>query len=319
MRVLGTNTEGELLLEATYENNADCGDSFNVSVNVILEIPDNLQTAMQADIVVSNGSGYAVIPEWQPHRLFSEQWELFSISSMYVADNLTVGLPSWYNTLDSPHSYVGLTGDNSYLNDGYSVNFQTYVSTHDTKFIVASNTTVTLDHDTGVCPYIVIADYEWYDQLVMQDVDSTEICTQHAYDSTRNHCVEILGCSGLTANTHDLRWSATYNRNDSNMVDGDNIQIKLGMDDYLNEWPTDRVQTLSLRLVTGNTRPKITQFNVDPAGQVSLSWTTEPGESYTLKHTTTFGGTWTNIATGVTNSPLGPLSAPLGFFRIEEE
>lgn len=317
--VQGTNAVGELLITTVYENHAVCGDRFQITGHAVLEIPSHVQADMRADLVVSNASGYAVSPLWQGHRALSEQWELLGVSSMYVADNLTGELPVWYSTLDPLHRYVGITGDSSYLNDGYSVNGELAVSTHDTKYIVTTNTIVSLDHDTQACPIVVVPNYTWYDQLVMQGVASSELRTQHAYCSARNHFVQILGCAGLTSNLQDLKWAATYNRLDTNMVDGDNIQIKLGMDEVLNAWPIDGVQRLSLRLVTGNTPPTITQFAAQPSGHVSLAWTTEPGESYALKYATSMNGSWSNIVTDITSGTIGPLSSPPGFFRIVEE
>jgi hypothetical protein len=88
--------------------------------------------------------------------------------------------------------------------------------------------------------------------LVLRGQPATNIQIQHAYESSRNHCIQILSCSGLTAAATNLKWSATYNRDDANMMDGDNVQVKLGMDDFLDAWPADGVQTIHLRMVAGN-------------------------------------------------------------------
>jgi len=61
----------------------------------------------------------------------------------------------------------------------------------------------------------------------------------------------LLSCSGITEDITNLKWSATYNREDANMVDGDNIQIRLGMDDFLNIWPKGASQTIVLNLKAG--------------------------------------------------------------------
>ena len=49
----------------------------------------------------------------------------------------------------------------------------------------------------------------------------------------------------------NLKWSVSYNSEDKNMVDGDNIQIRLGMDDFLNIWPKGASQTIVVNLKAG--------------------------------------------------------------------
>ena len=316
--VLGTNALGELQIETVYSNNAASGDRFYVAGRIVLEKPDALQSAMRAEIIVSNASGRAMTPFWQGHRALAEQWELFGVSSMYVADNLTGGLPAWYSGLDPSHHYVGVTNDDGYLNDGYSVNGATNVSTHDAKYIVATNATIALDHDTNVCPVVVVPSYEWYDQLVMREWVSSDLRVQYAYCSARNHHIEILGCSGLTSNRDDLKWAATYKRDDTNMVDGDNIQIKLGLDDVLDLWPVDAVQTLDVRLSTGNSRPRITTFTTTNTSEAAIGWTVEPGELYVLQHVAILDGVWSNMTDNVAGPVWGPLPVPAGFLRVGE-
>ncbi len=316
--VLGVNTLGQLELETVYDNNSQAGDRFRVSARVRLEPPTALQTSMRADLTVSNASGRAVAPHWQGHRILVEQWTLFGISSMYVADHLTGGLPAWYAALDEELRYVGIVDDYDLLNDGYSVNGGIRVSTHDTKYIVCGETTVALDHDTNSCPIISIPAYEWYEELVLHGQVSTELRTHHAYDASRNHHVELLSVAGLTDDRSDLRWAATYNRSDGNMVDGDNIQIKLGIDDFLDTWPEDAVQTLSLRLTTGNSRPRITEFTLSPTGEGTLAWTTEPGERYAVQHAPKLPGDWADIAPDLPGPTHGLIALPEGFFRVIE-
>lgn len=318
LSVLGTNTMGELQIEALYDNDSSSGDHFHVAGNIILEKPNMLQSTLRAEITVSNASGRAVTPAWQGHRALAEQWELFSVSSMYVADNLTGGLPSWYNTLDPNHRYVGITNDASYLNDGYSLNGTSNVSTHDVKVIIASNTTVSLNHGTNLCPVVTVPAYLWYTQLVMRAQAASDLFVQHAYRSSRNHHVEVGMCSGLSSMATNLKWSVTYDRSDANMVDGDNVQIKLGMDDFLDSWPTDAIQTVNLRLTAGNTRPAITALSVPAGNNLTIGWTTEPGERYNLQSTPTLDGTWSNIAVNVTGPALGPVPLTPGFLRITE-
>ena len=77
------------------------------------------------------------------------------------------------------------------------------------------------------------------------------IKAHHLYDPGRNHIVKLLSSAGLTGSIQDLKWAVTYDRDDENMVDGDNIQVKLGMDDFLNTWPKDSSQTIQISLKTG--------------------------------------------------------------------
>ena len=317
-RVLGTNAAGELQIETVYSNNATAGDRFRVTGTIVLEKPDALQSAMRAEVVVSNASGRAVTPAWQPHRLFAQQWELFGISSMHVATNLTGGLPSWYDTLDPAHRYVGITNDAGYLNDGYSLNGGKHVSTHDVQYVVTSNVTVGLDRDTNVCPILFVPGYTWYSQLVMRAQDSPVVLMQHAYRSARNHRAQLVSCSGLTSAATNLRWSVTYDRFDPHMVDGDSVQVSLGMDDFLNEWLADAVQVVGLRLSTGDARPTITSLSAAPADSVTIGWTTEPGERYALQYVSALGGAWSNVIASAAGPVLGPLSVPPGFLRIVE-
>ena len=167
----------------------------------------------------------------------------------YVADHLSGGIPAWYDLLDPDHDYVGITNDSDYLNDGFSQNGGLYVSTHDAKTIVAGGQRISLDHDT--CPYLVIPGYTWYNELVMLDHVSKTLKIEHFYEPGRNHLVELLSCSGIAESRRNLKWAVTYNRDDGNMVDGDNIQVKLGLDDFLDTWPDEGVQTIQLNLKTG--------------------------------------------------------------------
>lgn len=317
--ILGTNSAGELLVRAVYDNNSLSGDRFHVVGLATLEKPDQRHAAMRADLVVSNASGRAVSPfAGDFHRLLSEQWEIFSVSSMYVADNLTAGLPSWYDGLDPGHLYLGITNDAGYLNDGHSLNGGTNVSTHDVKYIATSNLVIALNHDTNLCPVAIVPAYDWYRELVMYGQVASELLVQHAYRSSRNHRIQVTGCSGLAGTVTSLTWSATYNRGDANMVDGDNIQIKLGMDACTGTWPVDGVQTLNLRLTSGNTRPSITALSQATADSLTINWTTENGEAYNLQHAPALSGTWSNVAGNISGPSFGPLALPPGFFRIAE-
>jgi len=248
-RVNGITSRNQLEIELGYENNAAAGDRFEITASVLLLPPSRMITSMEATITVKNVTGRDVTPKWDGHRTLAEQWELFGISSMYVADNLTGGLPAWYSLLDPDHDYVGITNDSDYLNDGFSQNGEIYVSTHDVKTIVARDRRVSLDHET--CPFITVPEYDWYKELVLLDQVSRSVKIKHLYASDRNHLVELLSCSGITGNSQNLKWAVTYNRSDENMVDGDNIQVKLGMDDFLNIWPNEVFQTIHLNLKTG--------------------------------------------------------------------
>ena len=319
LSILGTNVAGELQIRATYRNDSTgLDDQFRIGADFTLERPTDLQSAMRANLVVSNASGHAVTPYWQGHRALAEQWVLFGVSSMYVADNLTGGLPPWYDGLDSAHRYVGVTNDAARLNDGYSVNGATDVSTHDVKYIVLPQQALALNHDTNACPIVVDPGYTWYDKLILLDAVASNLTVQHAYRSSRNHHVEVLECSGMSADTTNLKWSAQYNRDDTNMVDGDNVQIRLGLDDYLDTWPADAVQSVSLRLVTGNSAAVITNLQTATGTNTAVAWTTEPGEHYRVEWAPTLVSAWTNISASLAGTGSTSLATQPGFLRVVE-
>lgn len=320
-RVDGVTEEDELRVHLTYQNNADCGDRFTVLAEVLLETPSDIQAAMRASITITNATGVDVAPFWDGHRDLAEQWELFGISSMYVTTNLTGGLPSWYDGLDTNHLYVGITNDADYMNDGYSVSGATNVSTHDVKYVMGDGISVSLAHDTNDCPIVTVPPYDWYDQLVLLDHAACSLAIQHAYDSAKNHHVSLTSCHGLTSDLGQLKWAVTYKRDDTNMVDGDNVQVKLGLDDFLNEWPSNGYQKLDLRLVTGNTPPQIQHFDRVNDARMTIGWTTEPGESYSIQRAVDVAGPWSNVVAGLAGSSYSNLATdlPRAFFRICEQ
>lgn len=249
--VTGVTEGGALQLALGYDSGAAGADSFAIEADVLLDPPAESSTCMTVELTITNTGDSAVTPAWQGHRDLAEQWELFGVSSMYVADNLTGGLPAWYDTLDPTHAYVGIVDDASYLNDGYSVNGRIGVSTHDAKRIVAGGTAVVLDHDRAVCPPVNVAAYSWYEQLVLLDHPAETLRVEHLYEPGRDHAIERLSAVGLTDDLSQLKWSATCNRDDPNMVDGDNAQVKLGLDDFQDVWPAGASETVTLRLTAG--------------------------------------------------------------------
>ncbi len=255
-QVVEATEDGQLRLILNYDNDDPAsGDRFDIRAELLLDPPTQFETAATAAITVTNASGRDVTPFWQGHRELAEQWELFGLSSMYVADHLTGGLPDWYDSLDPGHNYVGNVDDAEYLNDGFSVNGQVQVSTHDVKRIDIGSATVDLNHDVAICPPVTIPGYEWYQELVMLDQPGRGARLTHLHDPARQQRVELVGASGITSAPDNLKWAVTYNRNDANMVDGDNVQIKLGIDDFLDVWPDGASQTIELRLATGSRFP----------------------------------------------------------------
>ena len=318
-QVVGVNADGNLSLKMDYDNDSTAGDRFDVHADVWMVPPSQFSTTADISITVTNASGRDVVPYWDGHRQLAEQWELFGMSSMYVADNLTGGLPGWYDGLDPTHRYVGITTDGNYLNDGYSVNSGVYVSTHDVKRLVAGTSVVNMDHNEAACPVVVVPGYDWYKELVMLDQSVTQISLAHQYDSIRNHQVNLIQASGITSNLNDLKWAATYNRNDTNMVDGDNVQVKIGLDDFLNVWPNGASQTILLRVTAGKS-PEIT---VEGMGQNIADGDTTPSSADGTDFGTLVGGgavvtrTFTVRNTGTADLTLGTLSLPSGYSITE--
>lgn len=319
IRVVGTNAYGELEIETTWSNNAATADDrFRIDGNFTLEPPDVLHASMRVDLVVSNATGHAVVPWWQGHRDLAEQWVPFSLSSMYVADHLTGGLPSWYDTLDPAHLRVGITNDASLLNDGFSLNGAIDVSTHDTKNIVTPSRNLALNHDTNATPIHFVPGYLWHSQLVLYAETATELRTQHAYRSAWNHHVELLGASGQVSTVSAMPWAATYKRDDANLVDGDNVQVKLGLDAAISNWPAGGVQHISLRLTAGNTPPTLLALAGGPTNMLAIAWQTEPGEVYRVERATSPSGAWTSLLENA-QSPATVLPAsPLLLYRVRE-
>ena len=211
------NPDNKLNINLVYQNKKTTStDKFLITSSVVLNPPSYRNTSMKAEMTVTNISGYDVVPSWDGHRELAEQWELFGISSMHVADNLTGTLPSWYDDLDPDHNYVGVTNDHDYMNDGYSVNGLLYVSTHDVKTIIAGLKSIDLDHDT--CPHVNVPNYSWYKELVLLDQVADCVKCKHLYQPKRSHFIELISCDGITKKKENLKWAANYNRNDTNMV-----------------------------------------------------------------------------------------------------
>ncbi|MDD4734756.1 MAG: hypothetical protein PHP44_01475 [Kiritimatiellae bacterium] len=256
----GVNEQNELEVRLSYTNNALCGDRFNITATAFLEPAVGSQSAMRMDVMVTNASGRAVTPSVAMHPALANQWSVLGISSMYVADNLSGGLPDWYDDMDASHRYVGSLYDGNFFNDGFSQNGQFEVSTHDIRDITFNNKTIQLSHDTGICPPISIPDYSWYGDLVAMYETSTFVRVEHAYDSAKTHELTLSACNGLISNLPDMNWVATFYRYDGNMVDGDNVQVKLSLDSAINAWPSGGVQSVSLRLTAGTTNPIVLKY-----------------------------------------------------------
>jgi len=249
--VVGVDGGGQLRLSLDYDNDSSVGDQFDIHADVTLLPPDQFHTVTDASITVTNVSGRDVVPAWPGHNDLAEQWELVGLSSMYVADNLSADLPSWYDSLDPTHTYVGITDDGTeYMNDGFSDNEQVTVYTHDVKRLVVGDQVLDLAHDDADCPHVPVPGYD-ETHLVMLDQPATDVRLIHAYDPAMNQRLQVLGASGRTDQLDDLKWAVAYDRTDTNMVDGDNIQARLGMDDFLGAWPVDASQTVQVRATTG--------------------------------------------------------------------
>ena len=314
---VAASSAGEWTVAVEARNDAADGDRFSVRLDAALEPPRGHETRLQCELVVSNRSGRAVSPANTAHRPLQEQWRILGFSSMYVADCLTP-LPPWYNQLDPGHRYVGITNDAACTNDAWTPRFSRTVSPHDVKWIFTSAQQVGLDHSTSACPVVIVPDYAWYTQLVMRAVTSTTLSVRHAEDPARGHFIELREASGLCA-LSNLNWSVTFNRWDTNMVDGDGVQISLGLDDALPAWPAGAVQRLVFDLVAGRASPRVTDFI--PAGSSHmLSWVHAPGSTVRLYSATSLAPTnWQLLAPALTNRTFAvPAGGPAGFYRLEE-
>lgn len=245
--------EGDSIrVRATYRNDhASSGDKFLITADYLIQPPTAFLSSTLIDVVITNESGRAVIPAWPGHPANQEQWKLAGLSSMYVADRLQLPLPAWYPALDPDNDYVNLPklGNDNPLDDGISrpQTLRLEVSTHDVKRIEFDAAQLNLEHGL---PYLDEG-FGTSAKLVQEGAHSTKVTAQHLYDAMRNHRLEVQSASGLIDDVASFNWSTTYNQEDANMVDGDNVQIRLGADQQVNAWPAGGVQRLSLRLQSG--------------------------------------------------------------------
>lgn len=253
--VVGVTADNRLQLRLAYRG-ADVvsGDRFDLTADVYLDAPGTVSASMTADLTTANASGRAVVPYADNfHGRLREQWLLFAVDTMFVADNLTESFPSWWDTLDPTHAYVGVRTNTSFLDDAHSLKTPgPDVSCHDVKFITAGPSEVALDHDL---PWVVLPEYDWFHHMVMMDAPAAELWARHGYDPQRNHHVEVVEASGLAPDVDDLTWRVTFARDDKNMVDGDNVRASLGLDAFLaptgGVWPAGASQRVKLRLTAG--------------------------------------------------------------------
>jgi hypothetical protein len=253
-QVVEVTANNHLRLQLSYTNNSGAGDAFDITAEFVLAPPTAENTSMTAALAIQNVSGRDVVPCCSGfHNDLREQWRVVGISSMYVADNLTDAFPSWYDTLDPLHRYVGNLSNGDYLDDGLSLNTPGLrVSTHDAKHFAFADTTISLSHDL---PHVVLPGYTWFKQLVGKDIESPVLGVRHHYDPRRNQRVEVLTAKGTAREATQPRWSITYNRDDGNMVDGDNVQAYLALDTALATWPDEHVEEVTLRLTSGPFEP----------------------------------------------------------------
>jgi hypothetical protein len=313
--VVTVSSAGEWVLELDARNDSADGDRFAIRLDAVLEPPLPHETRMRCDLVVSNLSGRAVPPPHEHHRPLHEQWRLLGLSSMYVADHLTP-LPPWYDTFDPSHRYVGITNDVTTTNDAWTPRFGRTVSSHDLKWIFTDKGALELDHSTSACPVLIAAPYYWwYTQLVFRAMTSATVAVRHAVDPARAHFLDCRLAGGLVALT-SLNWAATFNRWDTNMVDGDNLQISIGLDDALPSWPAEGAQSLAFDVVAGQPAPRL--ISLSPQGtNLVLSWVHPPGSTVTVVSATSLSATnWQVLAGATTNRSLLTPEPSGPFFRI---
>ena len=124
VQVLGVTSNGELQINATLlSQDPLVGDRFESSLQYLLSPPADGFNVTRVTQSVRNVSGHDVTPAWNGHLALDEQWRLFGVSSMHVANDYTqTGLPAWYDSLDPAHAYVGNILNDDPSDDAYSVN-----------------------------------------------------------------------------------------------------------------------------------------------------------------------------------------------------
>ncbi len=259
IELMGVTAEGYLQVQTELlAEDATAGDSFTVTNEYELHQPTSLNTITDVTVQIANTSGRDVMPaagiDGELHRALSEQWVPISFNSMFVSQDWesVTTLPDWYTTLDPNGDYVNEEKINNGdpLDDGRSVNGNIDVSTHDVAFIDTEVGTTTLDHET--LQPIEVPNFEFFEDLVVYREQSDFVQLRHAHDAARNQHVEITDISGLVDTADGFKWSVIYDRDDANLVDGDNIQVRLTMDEMLGAWPMDAVQSLSFRVTSGD-------------------------------------------------------------------
>lgn len=308
---------GDWTASAEASNDSTDGDRFGIRLEAALEPPRAHETRLRCDMTVENRSGRDVFPPHEHHRPLQEQWRFLGLSSMYVADHLSP-LPAWYDTFDQAHRYVGITNDLTHTNDAWTPRFQRLVSSHDLKWIFTESTQTGLDHATSACPVITVSPYYWwYTQLVMRAVTSSTLAVRHAEDPARAQFVDLRSAVGL-ASRSELNWSATFNRWDTNMVDGDNVQISLGLDDHVDGWPSGATQRVAFDIVAGRASPRLEGIERIGTNFV-LNWTYPPGSTVSVAVAGSPDAlVWQTLQTGTTNRTFTVAPAAAATFRILE-
>ena len=260
--LLGAKDQG--LLNITTELTAadeTTGDQFSITNDFLLHEPNLLNAITDVSTTITNTSGKAVqlagAGAGEFHRRLSEQWVPITINSMFVArdwngvSSLT-GLPDWYQQLDPNGDYVSFSnlGNGNPLDDGRSVNQDKSVSTHDVAQIETENQTIVFDHET-----LPPVNVDGTQAIVLYRDSSDFVQLNHAHDRGRDQRVDLLSASGLLNSVDDFGWSVIYDRNDPSLVDGDNIQVRLTMDEQIGNWPSGASQSIAFRVTSGDSRP----------------------------------------------------------------
>ncbi|MBC8350921.1 MAG: hypothetical protein H8E66_02980 [Planctomycetes bacterium] len=255
LRLLGITEDGRLHVQTTQvAEDAAVGERFEITTDHYLHPPNAEEAVTDVDVTITNASGKAVDSSGGTgdlHRALSEQFVPLAINSMFVARDFEAFdvLPDWYLAIDPNEDFIGNRSNGDPLDDGRTQkgNME-FVPTHDTARVELQGTTLDLSHDMQ---NVLVPGYEWFPDMAMYRGPSNWMHAKHAYDNARNHLIQVTAVGGLVDSVDDLTWSVIYDNDDAELVDGDNVQIRLTLGQTITTWPDAATLTLSYTLTSG--------------------------------------------------------------------
>lgn len=247
--VKGASGNGTLSLEMDYENsNTAAGADFNINAKILIPFPTATYMELKSTIKIVNQS-ISDVEALPVARELRNQWCLLGVNSNYVADNLTEnGIPDYYYDLDPEGIYIGNLDDNDYSTDGWSPKDKVLRYMHDTKYVRMDDRLLEMSYEM---PYVEFKNKKWYKSKIFADEAVTRIAFEHMYLKHEKWAIELTNAGGLVDSVGELLWNGNYNRNDTNVLDGDNLQFTLNLDKSVSDWPALGEQLIEFKYIIG--------------------------------------------------------------------